>query len=222
MTKSLLNHTELEDTLLKYSQTYFAKAEDSPFTNEPLSRLLQYNGITLFDNWITDGAALSTLHQFDKPTTAILENLKWKVPKMDKNNHALDYNSMMDGIKKWPERTMTSPLGFHLGIYKTLQKHVLLKPKNKQTMILTPTSNDRIKEGHDILFLIFNRMQLALEHTYPLIQWQKVWTVFIKKEIGNPNLQKLCCIMIFEANWQLLLKWHSLYGFLPQTEKMAH
>jgi len=25
--------------------------------------------------------------------------------------------------------------------------------------------------------------------------------------------------MIFEANWQLLLKWHSSYGFLPKTEK---
>jgi len=24
--------------------------------------------------------------------------------------------------------------------------------------------------------------------------------------------------MIFEANWQLLLKWHSLYGFLPKSE----
>jgi len=25
--------------------------------------------------------------------------------------------------------------------------------------------------------------------------------------------------MIFEADWQLLLKWHSSYGFLPCTEE---
>jgi len=25
--------------------------------------------------------------------------------------------------------------------------------------------------------------------------------------------------MIFEANWQLLLKYHSSYGFLPKTEE---
>jgi len=25
--------------------------------------------------------------------------------------------------------------------------------------------------------------------------------------------------MIFEADWQLLLKWHSSYGFLHQTEQ---
>ena len=25
--------------------------------------------------------------------------------------------------------------------------------------------------------------------------------------------------MIFEADWQLLLKWHSLHGLLPKTEQ---
>jgi len=25
--------------------------------------------------------------------------------------------------------------------------------------------------------------------------------------------------MLFEANWQLILKWHSSHGFLPKTEK---
>jgi len=25
--------------------------------------------------------------------------------------------------------------------------------------------------------------------------------------------------MLFEADWQLLLKWHSSYGFLPATKK---
>jgi len=27
--------------------------------------------------------------------------------------------------------------------------------------------------------------------------------------------------MIFEADWQLLLKWHLLYGFLPKTEEVG-
>jgi len=45
-----------------------------------------------------------------------------------------------------------------------------------------------------------------------------VWTIFIEKDLGNPDLQCLRCLMIFEANWQLLLKWHSSYGFLPKAE----
>jgi len=37
--------------------------------------------------------------------------------------------------------------------------------------------------------------------------------------MGNPDLDRLRCIMLFEADWQLLLKWYSSYGFLPKTEK---
>jgi len=43
--------------------------------------------------------------------------------------------------------------------------------------------------------------------------------MFIEKELGNPDIECLQCIMIFEADWQLLLKWYSSYGFLPATEK---
>jgi len=52
-------------------------------------------------------------------------------------------------------------------------------------------------------------MSLALQHTYTLEWWKTVWTLFIEKELGNPDLNWLCCIMLFEADWQLLLKWHS-------------
>jgi len=62
-------------------------------------------------------------------------------------------------------------------------------------------------------------MNIALKHTYPLQWWRKVWTMFIEKELGNPDINCLRCIMLFEADWQLLLKWYSSYGFLPATEK---
>jgi len=61
-------------------------------------------------------------------------------------------------------------------------------------------------------------MSLTLLHTYTLNRWKTIWTLFIEKEIGNPDLNRLRCIMIFEADWQLLLKWHSSYGFLPKSE----
>jgi len=43
--------------------------------------------------------------------------------------------------------------------------------------------------------------------------------MFIEKDLGNPDLNLLQCIMIFKADWQLLLKWHSSYGFLPKSEQ---
>jgi len=80
------------------------------------------------------------------------------------------------------------------------------------------TPQDPITQGRDVLFLIFDIMSLALKHTYTLNRWKTVWTMFIKKDPGNPDLNQLRCIMIFEADWQLLLKWHLAQGFLPKSE----
>jgi len=207
----------MEDTLLEFSRAHFAKAEGTPFTTEPLGRLLQYDGLTPYGNKISRGRPQIEHHHLDEPTRAILTHLKQKVLPGRDITHTLDYDGLMEGIKKWPERTTTSPSGRHLGIYKTLRKHVMEKKKRKPGEP-EPPPPARIHQGRDILFLIFDIMSIAIHHTYPLQRWRTVWTIFIEKELGNPDIDRLRCIMIFEADWQLLLKWHSSYGFLPRTE----
>jgi len=218
----LLEQDEIEDTLLEYSRTQFAKAEGSPFTQAPLNHLLQYDGLTAFGESVFKGWDLLTHHQFDEPTRAILQNMHNKLPTTNHPPQLLDYELLMNGIKKWPERTTMSPSGRHLGIYKTLQKHVRRKKSdnpNQQKMMDNEEPLGALKQGRDVLFLIFDIMSLAIKHTYLLQRWCTVWTMFIEKEMGNPDIEQLRCIMIFEADWQLLLKWYSLYGFLPITEK---
>jgi len=212
----LLERDKIEDMLLEHSRLHFATADGSTFTRKPLKHLLQYDGLTSFGDYIYEGRPLEDANGFDEPTKAILRNLQNKVPTTDNNEHKLDYELLMNGIKKWLERTATSPSGRHLGIYKTLQKHVVQQKKDDTTPLPEPTGP--IKQGRDILVLIFDIMSLALRHTYPLQRWQNVWTMFIEKEIGNPDINRLRCIMLFEADWQLMLKWHSSYGFLPRTE----
>jgi len=43
----ILEKEELEEKLLDHSRTHFAQVEGSPFTVEPLNRLLQYDGLTV-------------------------------------------------------------------------------------------------------------------------------------------------------------------------------
>jgi len=218
MTTPILEKEELEEKLLEHSQMHFAQVEGSPFTIKPLSCLLQYDGLTQFGNLITAGRLLQGTHNFDEPTTAILSKLKQKIPQGNAS-HTLNYKTLLEGIKKWLENTTTSPSGCHLGIYKALGKHVVKEKTDTHTESTeTPTISPAIKQGHDILYTIFDIMLLAIRHEYPLQWWKTVWTLFIKKELGNPHLDRLQCIMIFEADWQLLLKWHLLYGFLPKTE----
>jgi len=165
----LQEHADIEDMLLEHSRIHFAAAEGLMFTCEPLKWLLQYDGLTSFGHYVYKGWPLEDIHGFDKPTKAILQNLHNKIKKATTKEHPLDYKLLMNGIKKWPEHTATSPSGHHLGIYKTLQKHVMKQKKtNQDDSNDLPVPQGLIKQGHDILFLIFDIMLLALQHTYPL------------------------------------------------------
>jgi len=74
----------------------------------------------------------------------------------------------LEGIQKWPVNATTSPLGCHLGIYKALGKHVVTEKKNSHTKSTEePPSGPVIKQGHDILYAIFDFMLLAICHEYP-------------------------------------------------------
>jgi len=211
---TILDCEEMETTLLDYSRAHFATAQGSPFTVAPLANLLNYDGLTSFGDKILHGRAHLQHLPFDDATRALLAHLKDKSDD-ETRQHPLVYEELQNGIKKWPEKTTTSPSGRHLGIYKSLQRHVVKKDDTRNP---TNTPQEPITQGRDVLYLVFDIMSLALRHTYTLNRWKTVWTIFIEKEIGNPDLQRLRCLMIFEADWQLLLKWHSAYGFLPKSE----
>jgi len=214
---TIMDPDEMNETLLEYSRIHFSKAQGSPFTVEPLSNLLQYDGLTTFGNQVLKGRAILDTVDLQPPTKALLTHLRDKTVDPEVQRHPINYEELQNGIKKWPEKTTTSPSGRHLGIYKSLQRHTVKKedqpelPPNVPPPILT--------QGRDVLYLIFDIMNLALQHTHTLQRWKKVWTMFIEKDLGNPDLNLLRCIMIFEADWQLLLKWHSSYGFLPKSEQ---
>jgi len=125
----VLDKDDLDDTLLEYSRQHFAHAQGSPFTTEPLAHLLQYDGLTPFGDHILHGNNNYEHLRLDAPTRALLKHMRDKTTSAAVHQHPLDYEMLMSGIKKWPEKTTTSPSGHHLGIYKTLQQHIKEKTK---------------------------------------------------------------------------------------------
>jgi len=72
-----------------------------------------------------------------------------------------------------------SPSRQHLEIYKMLGKHVI-KTKISSKQYPDPDKMlGTLKQGYDILYLVFDIILLAFKHAYPLQQWQQVWTIFI-------------------------------------------
>ena len=86
------------------------------------------------------------------------------------------------GLRSWSENTSTSPSGRHLGIYKALL------PLDNITSDMCMTLNVVTRLG-----LIPSR-------------WCRAISVMIEKDAGNPNINRLRIIHLFEADYTLFLK----------------
>jgi len=114
----------------------------------------------------------------------------------------------MKGFWKWPKRMATSPSGWHLGVYKSLLKDQHHKKQGEPTMT----------KGIDIMREIFRLLVLAVKHTHIFEWWKTIWNLYLEKDLGRLHLDQLCTLHIIEANYNLLLKWHSSLGFIARAE----
>jgi len=157
--------------------------------------------------------------QVDDYTKDLLKHLKSKSPPTTNPSHPLEVDAIIQGSKQWPERTTTSPSGRHLGIYKSLAKH-FPPPKDKNAPETVKPPNP-IQCGNDILKLPITMMELAVKHTYMYKRWKVIWTLLLEKDPGNPQIDRLRTIHLYEADYNLLLKWFSSKGFITRSEQ-AH
>jgi len=117
----------------------------------------------------------------------------------------------MKGFRKWPERTTTSPSGRHLGVYKSLLKD--LPPKDPPPDYVPRTY------GIEIMQCVFTLLELAIKHVHVYDRWKTVWNMYLEKKPGYPHLDYLQTLHLFEADYNLLLKWHSSLGYMPKSER---
>jgi len=112
----------MEDNLIAYCQEHFQQAHGSPYTVPPLSSLLNYDILTPFGKLILDGTVDIQGLDVSHHTKLLLQHQQaWPQSHLPKF-HNLTFEDMIAGFQKWPEHTSTSPLGQHLGIYKSLAK----------------------------------------------------------------------------------------------------
>jgi hypothetical protein len=113
---------------------------------------------------------------------------------------------MIRGLAKWRESTSTSPSNKHLGLYKSLIQHHKCVIRQQQQDKISTTHNQ--KHISLIALKIQNLIvNLAIKHTHTLARWKKVHNFFIEKIPGTPYLEKLRVIHIYEADWNLILKY---------------
>jgi len=202
---------QMEDLLLEHSRQHFRHAHGTPYTQPPLSELLGFSGITPFGDSIYQGHPLPEDLTLDPATALLLTHQRRLLPPTESNSHPLEFEPLMNGIQKRPEQTTTSPSGWHLGIYKSLLKD---KPPKDPPKDLPPHTY-----GQDVMRYIYQLLQLALRHTHVYQRWCTVWNMYLEKKPGNPRINLLRTLHLFEADYNLLLKWHSSKGFMTKAEQ---
>jgi len=153
-------------------------------------------------------------------TKDLLHNLKTEVQLNENTHHPLDTEALIQGFKTWPKQTSTSPSGQHLGIYKLLAKH-FPPPKDKNDPVTPPEPSNPLTCSNDVLKLIIMMMDLAVLHTHTYKRWKVIWMLLLEKDPSNPQIDWLRMIHLYEADYNLLLKWVLIQRFYPPKQDKA-
>jgi len=214
----------IESHLIQYCQNHFKTPQGTPYTIPPLAPLLNYDSLTPFGQQITQGTAKLDELPISHHTKLLLQHQSTWIPATYPRFHTLPFEALLDGFRKWPERTSTSPSGRHLGIYKSLAKdanHKQSKRNKNNTATATmaaPKNTPPEHNGAHVLQLIHQLLLMAVQHCHTFERWTTIWNFFIEKEIGNPNINKLRALHLIEADYNLLLKWFGPKGFIKRAE----
>jgi len=140
--KTIINPTEMEDTLIAHCQEHFKEAHGSPYTVPPLSTMLNPDSIT-------GTVHLQSLEVSHHTKLLLMHQKAWNQQHLP-HFHNLTFDDMVAGFRKWPEWTSTSPSGRHLGIYKSLSKDANRSQRWKQKVSRTPKPPQQSQmPGHD-------------------------------------------------------------------------
>jgi hypothetical protein len=187
---------------------HFAQAKNTPCVEGILAQMLGHSGVTSTCNEIVN-------RQYD--TTQLPTNIAEICNQLQRKRHTqsphMPMSAMMDGFQKWRESTTTSPSGKHLGIYRTLTRAASNyydlpsnAPKDRGD------NNAQNKTTAELALQIQNHLiNLAIKHTHSYRRWQNINNLFIEKLPGYPLIGKLRVIHIYEADWNLLLKYFISY-----------
>jgi len=219
--ESIYDPSQIEQLVLQQHRTHFLQAKGMIFTKAPLCNLINNECTSEFAQQVLQGTADIDNLPVDQYTKALLVHLKTKVGPSENTVTPLNTDELIQGFKWWPEHTSTSPSGRHLGIYKSLAKH-FPPPKDLKNTTPPPEPPDPLQSGNDILKLIIMMMDLAVTHTHTYNRWKTIWTLLLEKDIGDPKIDRLCTIHLYEADYNLLLKWFSSQGFILHSKQVHH
>jgi hypothetical protein len=185
--ETIVDTKEIEEKLLKRNQQHYAQAENTEMASAEIRELMGPSGTTEFCDKVLKGTA--DLSSFSPSLRAIFQQLE-NPPDVEVSD-VITYDDFKDALKCWKEKTSTSPSGRHLGHYISL---------------MTKIGDDTDAIGETILQLHHKMLKIAQYRRRPYARWKKETEVMLEKDPGDPKIDRLRIICLYEADYNLYLK----------------
>ena len=200
------NVDEMNEKLYHRNRIHFSQAHDTPCTHAATINHIGDSGTTETAQQILQG---NIPQDINADLRMIFQELQSNVATVPIE---FDFNDMLNGFYKWKEETTTSPSGRHLGIYKAMANAHKYDIKTSSESVLnaqgtsTETEVPKEKLVTKLLRIINMILNIAVKHSVVLSRWTIVHNFFLEKIPGQPLIDKLRVIHIFEADYNLILK----------------
>lgn len=195
---------QIEHLLIQRNQHHFRQAEGTPFTRPPFLADIGYKADGYAAELILSGQI--QYHHTSEATSLLIAHLQKRT--LNTINGLITYDEVLNKLKKWDERTTTSPSGLHLG-------HYHCSWRDPRIDIDDPLRALVITQQKQILQATVSLLNYAIKFGYTYVRWTKIVNVMIQKDIGNPRIHRLRVIHLYEADYNLLLavKWRQALYF---------
>ena len=201
----------------QYNQKHFNQA-----IHTPLATYKYEENPIINHQYINDCAR--NQYNFDKHQGNLIQSLIQKFltrirePTVESIDTEINFDDFKQKVKKWKERTSTSPSGLHLGHYKAL-----IAPHSLSYEEDSPEKQSLSNQQMDILNAHLMIINQALKHRISLVRWQTVHSIVLFKDKDNNFLHRIRNIHIYEADYNLILKlkWEQAIA-LSENHNLLH
>jgi hypothetical protein len=185
--ETVVNAQEIEKLLLQRNQNHYAQANGTFMTTDDMRTKIGTCGTSEFCDNVMEGHVDS--QTYPRAIQAIFKELgKANTATV---NEEITLEDFKDAMRRWKESTSTSPSGRHLGHYISL---------------LTKIGDDTDELGEKILCLHHKMLLIAQYRGQPFERWKSEVEIMLEKEPGDPKIDRLRIICLYEADYNLFLK----------------
>ena len=191
---------EVEATLERRNTKHFSQAHGTPFTVPPLS--------TDFD-WAASSDSADLVLQGDYDTKSLpsiqqefLSRCRLTIPSPESKDPPLITTAdWTRRVRRWKERTTTSPSGLHLGHARALISPFSIKVHSHRGQDLVTFQESMVKAHVSLL-------NYATKFKYSYDRWKTIVNVMIQKEANNNRIHRLRVIHLYEYDLSIYLAVH--------------